>query len=298
MEATGIRGCLYRSGRLCVAGNEGGELLRIRILSAIILLPIVVLLFFLGGWPYRLLVAVVMLLAGFEYSRMFRRIGYRLSILLIALTTLAWEVDAIWPDQGLFLPIIALVIMAMTIWELVQARGRPQEEHRTEQWALLLAGASYLGIGGAYLIRLRALEDGLWWLLTACIIVWVSDSAAYFVGRRWGQHKMAPTISPGKSWEGYIGQVISGPLIGMLMGWLGPLLASVSTLNVWRGLLLGIVISALSPAGDFFISMMKRQVNVKDTSQLIPGHGGILDRIDSILWAAMLGSLVARLTLI
>jgi phosphatidate cytidylyltransferase len=154
----------------------------------------------------------------------------------------------------------------------------------------------YLGLGGGHLIALRGLPSGLWWLLTACSAVWIGDSAAYLVGVRWGRHRIAPTISPGKSWEGYAAQVLGGALGGLFLAWLGSRVSGgASALTLWHGLIVGAVVSVLCPAGDFLISMMKRDVGVKDTGSLIPGHGGILDRMDSVLWAGILGHMLAQL---
>ncbi len=271
-------------------------MLKQRVISAAILLPVVIALFVVGGWAYSALVVVATLVASLEYVRMFRRKGYRISVVLVGLACLAWEAGGLWPQLGLSAQFVTLVVLATTVWELLQARADPQRLNPTEQWAMTLAGGTYLGLGGMYLVRLRAMSDGLWWTLSACLIVWIGDSAAYFAGRRWGRHKMAPTISPGKSWEGYAAQVASGLVSGIALGWLWPALGvQVSTITIWRGLLLGGVVSVLCPAGDFIVSLMKREVGVKDTSTLIPGHGGIFDRIDSLLWAGMLGYLLIQL---
>jgi phosphatidate cytidylyltransferase len=190
------------------------------------------------------------------------------------------------------------MLLVTALWALGKARNRPGQSRSTERWALTWAGAGYLGLGGAYLIRLRAVPDGLWWTLTACSIVWIGDSAAYFVGKRWGRHKMAPTISPGKSWEGYAAQVLVGTVAGGVLVWCWSTLLGAgpfATLDFWGGVLLGVVISLLCPAGDFLVSMMKREAGVKDTSHLIPGHGGVFDRIDSLLWAGILGHWLASL---
>ena len=97
---------------------------------------------------------------------------------------------------------------------------------------------------------------------------------------------MSPTISPGKSWEGYTAQVISGILTGGIAGYLLPIVAGHSLdLNIWTGMGMGVLLSSLSTVGDFFVSMIKREVGVKDSGSLIPGHGGVFDRIDSLLWA-------------
>jgi phosphatidate cytidylyltransferase len=278
---------------------EGESFLQKRIISGAILIPIVTALLVFGGWPYRILVMIATLVAAGEYAQMYRKKGSRVSIVWVLLLTLAWQVEILLPEPLEYLPIVTVVLLGMTLRELWLTRRNPELPEPATRWGVTLAGGSYLGIGGAHLIGLRALPDGLWWVLTAFIIVWVSDSAAYFIGRRWGRRKMASSISPGKSWEGYAAQVVSGPLIGVFLTWLWPTVfpAAVGqdlTLTLWHGLLLGGLISVLCPAGDFLISMIKREVGVKDTSNLIPGHGGVLDRIDSILWAGILAHLFAR----
>lgn len=181
-------------------------------------------------------------------------------------------------------------------WILYRRHRHPTVADPTAEWALTLAGGMYLGIGGAYLWHMRALPDGLWWTLTTLPIVWISESMAYFVGRRWGRHKMSPTISPGKSWEGYAGEVVSGTLTGLLLGWLWPSVASGAIgLTPLKGLVLGAIISALTTGGDFFVSVIKREVGVKDTGTLIPGHGGVFDRIDSLLWVGFVTWAIATL---
>jgi phosphatidate cytidylyltransferase len=271
-----------------------------RIASGAILIPIVIALLVLGGWAYQILILVAMLGAATEFAQMFRKKGFPVSLLWISLLALAWPAEILLPESPGYFPIVTGVLLGMTLRELWETRRHPKQANPTSRWALTLAGGTYLGIGGAHLIGLRALPDGLWWVLTTFIIVWVSDSAAYFIGRRWGRHKMAPAISPGKSWEGYAAQVVSGPLIGVFLAWLWPTIFPAAagpdlTLTLWYGLLVGGIISVLCPAGDFLISMMKREAGVKDTSNLIPGHGGILDRIDSILWAGMLAHLFAQI---
>jgi phosphatidate cytidylyltransferase len=260
------------------------------------MLPVVVLLFVVGGWAYNLLIVAVTLAAGYEFAALFRREGYTISVLLVMFVTLLLEANAIWPGRSWGASALAIGIVVVSLRELIYARRFPQRVRPTEQWALTLAGGGYLGVGGAHLISLRALPEGLWWLLTACVVVWIGDSAAYFIGRRWGRHKMAPTISPGKSWEGYLAQVVAGTLGGLGVIWLwGTAFGALVAQPGWHGLVVGFVVSVLAPAGDFLISMMKREVRVKDTSQLIPGHGGVLDRIDSVLWAGILGYLLAQL---
>jgi len=271
-------------------------LLRKRIVSAAVMLPIILSLFVLGGWSYVLLIVAVTLLAGIEYTRMFHRLGIRLSVPLLSLLILAWEAETLWGGSSWTGPLVTTMVLLSSLWILFQAHRHPEWGNASEVWALLLAGGLYIGLGGSRLIALRVGPDGLWWLLTTCFVVWIGDTAAYVVGRQFGRHKMAPTISPGKSWEGYAAQVLSGPLSGFLLAWVSRQFPGSGVgLMPLQGLVLGLVVSVFCPAGDFLVSMMKREVGVKDTGSLIPGHGGVLDRVDSILWAAILGELLATL---
>jgi phosphatidate cytidylyltransferase len=114
-------------------------------------------------------------------------------------------------------------------------------------------------------------------------VAWVSDIAAYFTGRAWGRRKLAPNISPGKTWEGvagaFVGVVVYGVAVGLSTGWLAEL-SFVALLGAVLALLL---LTALGVVGDLFESLLKRQAGIKDSSQILPGHGGVLDRIDSLL---------------
>lgn len=123
-----------------------------------------------------------------------------------------------------------------------------------------------------------ALQNGHpWWLFGVMGVVWIADISAYFAGRAWGRHKLAPAISPGKTWEGVIGAVVG---VGVY-SFIAALVAGISPMANpgWAPLLLAL--TALSVVGDLFESMIKRQAGVKDSSQLLPGHGGFLDRLDS-----------------
>ncbi len=145
-------------------------------------------------------------------------------------------------------------------------------------WPTALLGVIYLGLPGGVLIRWRAELGfaGLLWFLAA---IWMNDIAAYFVGLAAGRHKMAPAISPGKSWEGGL----TGAAAAGLTAALG---SAALGLGPWTGVLLGIMASVTSQAGDLFESAMKRRAGVKDSGALLPGHGGILDRFDGLLVAS------------
>ena len=121
-------------------------------------------------------------------------------------------------------------------------------------------------------------------------VIWAADTGAYFIGVRFGRHRLSPRLSPKKSWEGYLAGVVSGTLVGALLAWACWLaFASSAWLPVWKGALLGFILAALSALGDLGESMIKRQVGVKDSGNMLPGHGGVFDRIDSWLWGVVIG---------
>jgi phosphatidate cytidylyltransferase len=146
----------------------------------------------------------------------------------------------------------------------------------------------YIGWIGAYLIDIRYLENGMWWILLVLPAIWVADMAAFFIGSRWGRHKLSPRLSPKKSWEGYFAGVFFGTLatVGLAVLW-----RALGGMDVtwWKGAILGFVLTSLTTLGDLGESMFKREAGVKDASNIIPGHGGVLDRIDSWIWGAALG---------
>ncbi len=264
-------------------------MLRERVLSAVFLLPLVIGSLLWGGWAYVGLISLAIGLAAWEYRALLARLGYRISPVLLELGTLSWPVLFALDRESWVIPGLFLLIMATALWQM-----RHYGAQSSASWALTLAGATYLGLGGAYLFKLRTVSEGLWWSLTALPVVWIADSAAYFIGRRCGVHKMAPAISPKKSWEGYGAGLLGGLIGGALLVVLWQRIADLTWLTVERGALLGLALAAITPTGDFFESMFKREAGVKDSSHLIPGHGGMFDRIDSLLWVGWVSWVLFR----
>ncbi len=260
-----------------------------RIISASVLVPIVIGAVIVGEIAFFLLIILVFFQASREYGQMLQRKGYDPSSLLMWAIILTWAVTTRWLEARWLVPGLTWLILLSILWILYKHETSPHLSQPVEQWALTVAGSLYLGIGSAHLLQLRAHSDGLWWTLMTLLIVWIADTAAFYLGRAWGKHKIAPSLSPGKSWEGIVAGVVGGTLAGGGLAALWPWLAArPTTLRMWQGALLGALLAILTPAGDFFISLIKRQVGVKDTSDLIPGHGGALDRIDSIIWAGII----------
>jgi phosphatidate cytidylyltransferase len=260
--------------------------LRTRVLTAAVLVPIVVYLIYLGDLPFLALVASLLTIAEVEFYRLVARDGFQ--------TTLAFGIGLVWiflldaqfPTLRVLRPGMALIVLGSLAWQLFHRQGSPVAD-----WALTVTGGLYLGLCGACLIGLRSLRpDGLWWTLTVVPAIMLADSGAYFIGRAWGRHKLAPTLSPGKTWEGYVGGVITGGIMTALLALLWHIPAGAgTTINGVHGMILGLLIAIFAPLGDLAVSMIKRQVGAKDSGSIIPGHGGALDRVDSILWAAVIG---------
>lgn len=259
-----------------------------RVIVAAILLPIGLALIYYGDWAYALLVALFVGLAAWEYVRIFRTGGFQPAGILVPLGALLLVYGRVRDGFESAPWMITLIILVSMAYHLVAyERGRDQSG---TDFGISLAGIFYLGWLGAYLISLRELPEGLWWVLLVLPAVWIADSGAYFIGRGFGRHKLSPRLSPKKTWEGYLGGVLTGTvgtalLALIFMNWTGPDTA----IALWKGALLGFVLSVLTTLGDLGESMFKRQAGVKDSSNLIPGHGGVFDRIDSWLWAAAIG---------
>ncbi len=269
-------------------------MLRTRVLSAAILLPIVLTCIYFGGMPFLLLVALLLTLAEIEFCRLMTRSNFQPATILGLGFVWLFLIDAQWGarllPQGLLRPGLTLLMLTSLAWQLFHRRGYPVAD-----WALTVVGGLYLGLG-AFIIGLRNLPDGLWWTLTAIPAILFADSGAYFVGRAWGRHKLAPTLSPGKTWEGYLAGIVTGGVLTMALASLwhsqaGTAIAVTGT----HGLILGVLIGTLAPLGDLAVSMVKRQAGAKDSGNIIPGHGGALDRVDSVLWAAVIGYYYAQI---
>ena len=260
-------------------------MLRQRVIISILLLPLVLGMIALGGWLYVAGVALALALAAAEFGQLFRHADLRPSIpLLVAgvsgLVIARFQLDA--EHMALLLAAIALLSM---IWHLVDyERGAMRSG---TDFTVTLAGIFYLGWIGAYLVELRLLPEGQWWVLIALPVVWIADTAAYFVGKRYGRWPLSPRLSPNKTWEGYLSGVLTGTLAGAA---LAALFASLGgNVDPVGGAIVGFLVSTIAPLGDLGISMIKREMNAKDTGTLLSAHGGALDRIDSWLWAGVLG---------
>ena len=273
-------------------------MLRQRLLTAGVGIPVGLLLIWLGGWYLAGAVALLAIGGLRELYRLMKArdrlaypwLGYPLAILLVAVTS-ASSSQSLGPASLKLEPILLAAAMAIGVtWLLASTRAGTASPFFTT-----LVGHMYVPQLLSYVMRLRALggppvelpgsavavSAGCCWLVALRLAVWGLDTAAYAVGKAVGRHKLCPKISPGKTVEGAIGGLLAAvALIAGLGHWLGLPLA--------HGLILGAGVGVAGQVGDLFESLLKRRAGVKDSGSLLPGHGGVLDRFDSLLFAAPL----------
>jgi phosphatidate cytidylyltransferase len=247
-----------------------------RILVAAAALPVVFGLVWLGGWWIFGLAAAAAVLGMHEFFAITRPLrpvvlagyaGALATILGAQLGGLEWAL-------GGFLSTFALAFVLKGI----SSTSQPT----TVSVGATVLGAGWIGLGIAHLILIRAIPDnGRLAAFTLLLAVFVADTVAYFVGRLFGRHRLAPAVSPGKTWEGFV----AGSAACVFVTW--DALYKTDYVTGWRSLVLGGAIALAAPIGDLFASGLKRDMHVKDFSRLLAGHGGILDRLDAVLFSAI-----------
>ncbi len=223
---------------------------------------------------FTIVAAVVAALAGYEFYRLVlqyrsRRLMYfGIAVMVLLVLSPHCPLDTVKPL------LITLSVVVSLVWLLFLH----SKTHVFTTWAWTMAGILYLGWTLSYWVDLRLLDMGREWIYWLIAISIVNDIAAFFVGRAFGKHHLAPGISPKKTWEGAGGGLLFGTAASTGLGLLFSL-----PLNYWQLIALGITVSVFSQLGDLVESLLKRNAGVKDSGTLMPGHGGILDRIDSYI---------------
>ena len=250
--------------------------------TAFALLPIVLgAIVFLPAWVYLGMVWVITLLAARELLALFLRLAHP-TPLLPTLATLAVLLPALWlagfPRAGALLALVVLVV------PLIYLLGRfPIQGASAAMAGATFAALYFLVTGGAMGFLRTAFPGtvGIKVVLIHCIGIWAGDTGAYYLGSRYGRHRLAPRVSPKKSWEGIVG----GTFLTAFGVWLCRTVF-MPELPVRTAVALVVLLSVLAPLGDLVESLFKRDAGVKDSSDLLPGHGGFLDRSDSLFFAA------------
>lgn len=274
----------------------------IRSISGLIYVALIVTSVLCGGWFFNALITLFIVLGTLEYQRMSTALDLLSSPKGEGTSVAApWALRAVDMAVAISLPMAAalpagrwylsetVVVLLFTYMlirmsgSLAQKEGRPLADT-----ALSVLGLLYIALPLTLLIYLRGMADITWFVMGMFILIWLNDTGAFCVGCTLGKHKLCPRLSPKKSWEGFWGGFVTCTVAGALLSGLMGLGAW------WHGLIYGALVSVAATWGDLFESLLKRTAQVKDSGNIIPGHGGILDRIDSLLFVIPL-SLLFRL---
>lgn len=273
-------------------------MLKYRILSALVMVPAVIAgLFLLSTTAFAIAVLAICMLAAWEWAQFLglkkqsHRIGIALVFGLVLLSMLQATQGYV---QLIDAPVVQITLLMSLGW-WIAATGLvltyPNSAPIWQRSMLIRLFFGFLTIAPFFfgLITLRQYGDlhvgnymGAWGLLYVMVLVWGADSGAYAFGRMFGKHKLAPKVSPGKTWEGAIGGLVTSAVIALLVIVLMSSRLAALNIDITTLLMCSVVAVVASVLGDLTESMFKRQAGIKDSSQLIPGHGGILDRIDSL----------------
>ncbi|MBZ5530241.1 MAG: phosphatidate cytidylyltransferase [Acidobacteriia bacterium] len=290
-----------------------------RVLTAVVLIPVVLLLVFKAPlWLFALALAAIVVLSIHEYLNVIKGYGIQPMIWLTYLTSLALIAVLLFDNDPHFARLQSVARSFPIVPFLPLVFGIPLVFRHDMHMAFPAAGSSafavlYLALPLGLLIPLRNAPDAGFLVLFALLSVWAGDTAAYYVGRNLGRLKLAPVVSPKKTWEGAIASVVASVGVALLIfhfrGPLNSLFSAGPALHhdpslagTEKGLALvsiialGIITNVAAQFGDLFESVLKRGANIKDSGTLLPGHGGILDRIDALLFAIPVVWYYANLT--
>ena len=257
-------------------GAPPGRSLPVAIATGLALVALIGLSSWLGRGAFFVLICVVVLISLFELFDALVQRGHRPSIPFALLGGLGLLLVAWSQRPGLLGVVMIGVLLGASVLSLRPRRGpRPASD---VAWTVL--GVLWIGGGGAGATGILMLPGGLQLLIAFVLTTALDDIGAYFAGTTLGKHKMAPSISPAKSWEGFAGGLVTALLGGLAAG------AVVDELGAVYGLTMGAICGLLAPVGDLLESLVKREIGIKDSGRLLPGHGGFLDRLDAIVFCA------------
>lgn len=253
------------------------------ITAAVLIAAIVWIIFFAPAVVFTYAVGVILGLAAWEWVGLIPEMKKKSAvprIVFIVLIEALWIGFYYWSAGFYYLLAINAVLLLAIVPAVLTYPKTIQCWHSAFSVALL--GLSFLVTAGVSLVNLKQMPHGSAWLMSVLLLTWMTDTGAYFSGRFCGQRKLIPAVSPNKTWAGFVGGFVFSALIvfGFGLGFAGHIIG----LGYW--MFIGCVAILGAVLGDLFISLLKRSVHVKDTGNLLPGHGGVLDRIDSLLVSA------------
>lgn len=245
-----------------------------RVISAAVLIPIVLILVILGGITFKIGITVLTAIALYEYISAFKNSDYK-AIYYILIAGFVINLFVIYTNKMDFImPIIHLIVLSSLVVPIFDKR------YNILSSAVTIMGYTYVIEFFTMMIFIREHEFGNWLIWLVFIIAWFCDTTAYYSGRLFGKRKLCPSVSPNKTVAGFIGGIIGSTAGVILWG----VLAKDITFQWYQIIMLGLIGSMVSVLGDLVASLIKRFVGIKDFGNIMPGHGGILDRFDSILF--------------
>lgn len=259
--------------------TEKNRNLLLRVVSALVLLPVVLFLLAKGEYYTAVLLGFAAAACAYEYLKITLKELSPIAWGTVALVSLMPIVVAWRPNDATALISGATGLVLFSAWVYHLLNGPLQDG--VQRTAHLLTAFIYGHGGLTALMAIRQMPEGIWWVVAALVITWGNDTAAYFFGRFLGKHKLYPEVSPSKSWEGFFGGFVGA--IGFMFI---ERQFFATFLTVTDCIFLGLCGSLLGPAGDLCESMLKRAYGVKDSGTIIPGHGGMLDRVDALIFNA------------
>ena len=259
-------------------------MLKHRVITGVVGVPLIILAIWFGDPWFTILIAAAALAGTYEFYHL-ANFDRREPLLYLGLL---WALALVLSPHYKSPDILPIVITATMLISLIWLLRRPLREKAFYNWAWTMVGALYVGWMLSYWLGLRGLEDGRNWVYLAMLTTFANDTGAFFIGRARGKHKLAPAISAAKTWEGAIGGLLSGiaaaVVIATVLKLISLKLDSPFVFEYWQIVLLGFLVSLFAQLGDLVESLLKRNTGVKESGNLLPGHGGILDRFDSLIF--------------
>ena len=272
-------------------------MLKARVVTALLLLPVALLiLFVLPSDAFALAVGLIVLTGAWEWVRLSGLVSriarWPLLALFAGLLWTMYQLPAVYVPMVLGIGCVFWLGALGMVWVYPRSKEQIGGRRMKLGFGLLVLIPAYVA-----LLYLRRHDAHLLLIAILVGVIWAADVGAYFVGQRFGVRKLAPEVSPGKSWAGLLGGVVTALLVGLISAWIGEPKDALFSVEAWGWLLTICAVTVLfSVLGDLFESLIKREHGVKDSSSLLPGHGGVLDRIDSLTAATPVFALLVYLT--
>lgn len=246
--------------------------LGLRVASAGVIAPAVIAAVWFGGWPYLVMIAVAVALLAIEWGGMSApvsptRVAAAVAAAVLVVVFVGYRGDYLWAWGIILLTAAAAAVVARGVAE------RPADA---------AFGVLYIAPAALCLVWLRGTDQGQWWVLMLFAATWAADIGAFAVGTILRGPRLWPRFSPNKTWSGFVGGLVAAMAAGTLMA-----LLPAFQLNLWAAALIGVTVGLATMAGDLWESALKRRFGVKDSGDLIPGHGGLLDRVDGLMFAVV-----------